>query len=59
MNADSKSWAAWAPGLKAAVKEAIGNVGDLWKRYKLHPESLKALAPRKVRTSFADHVASP
>ena len=55
---DSSSWAAWAPGLKAAVREAIENVGDVWKRYQADPEALRALAPRKVRTSFADHVAS-
>ena len=55
---DSKTWAAWAPGLKAAVREAIDNLGDVWHRYKVDPEALKALAPRKVRTSFADHVAN-
>ena len=50
--------AAWAPGLKAAVRESIDNLGDAWHRYKVDPEALKALAPRKIRTSFADHVAN-
>ena len=47
----------WALGLKQATAEAITNMADVWKRYHDNAESLKALAKRKVRTSFKDHVA--
>ena len=47
----------WALGLKQATAEAITNMADVWKRYHDNAESLKALAKRKVLTSFKDHVA--
>ena len=47
----------WALGLKQAIADAITNMADVWKRYRDNAESLKALAKRKVRTSFKDHIA--